>query len=775
VTNYRTPSRHELALGGTAWHLWRDVCLRSAGFPARRVIALCDIDLAGAADTYNRSAGVSQQAFAAAYRAASGRLSGAVAEIANDPLFREAVLWQNPPLVTRLLDKVCAQAPRISAARKRELVVGSYLQRYCLKNETIGFFGPVGWASVTADRDELVVAPGTRLLAKRTTYFEVWAIDQVARVIAERGDVSGRLRPRRDPAVQLAGNRLLRPRHKPVVLSAGQLRMLICCDGQRTVSELLAGPEPDAVALLAELTDLGAVSIDLVVPVQARPEQWLRQEIRGVGAAALRPLDEVVAARDAVSAAAGDPDRLQRAMVALGQTFERVTGVSPTRRPGDIYAGRTLVYEDAVRDVDVRLGQGVTGALARPLGLVLDSARWLVAEITERYRRLFLELFDRECQRLGSDSVPLPLLMAMATADVVPPSGATLTDIAASTLEEFQERWRDVLRLPVGAVARHAVGTAAIAGRAAGLFPARPAAWSLASQHSPDIMIVAASADALRRGEFLLVLGELHMATNTLESRCFVEQHPDPARLLEAAAADHGGRRFVALPPKDSPLVTSRLTPPTALLSPEYTYWTAGADAAATPPGPVLPAAGLFVTRGHDDLVVSCASSGAKFAFFEVIGDIMTGVVINAFRPVTPGPHRPRVIIDRLVLSREAWTFQVDEAPWVFVKDEAERYALARRWRAERQLPERVFYKVPVEKKPIAADFRSLVLVNLLAKNVRRSKDARFSSFSVTEMLPDLDGLWLADAAGERYTCELRMVASDQGADAGGARGVRPG
>jgi len=80
-----------------------------------------------------------------------------------------------------------------------------------------------------------------------------------------------------------------------------------------------------------------------------------------------------------------------------------------------------------------------------------------------------------------------------------------------------------------------------------------------------------------------------------------------------------------------------------------------------------------------------------------------------------------------------------------------------------------------VEKKPIAADFRSLVLVNLLAKNVRRSKDAGSSSFSVTEMLPDLDGLWLADAAGERYTCELRMVASDQCAGGGGARGVRPG
>src|SRR5487761_752605 len=99
----------------------------------------------------------------------------------------------------------------------------------------------------------------------------------------------------------------------------------------------------------------------------------------------------------------------------------------------------------------------------------------------------------------------------------------------------------------------------------------------------------------------------------------------------------------------------------------------------------------------------------------------MTGIEANQIRPVAARPHQPRVTIDRLVLSRESWTFAVDAARWAFVTDEARRYALARRWRHEHRLPERVFYRVGVEDQPMAADFRSLPLVNLLAKGVRRS------------------------------------------------------
>jgi uncharacterized membrane protein len=72
-----------------------------------------------------------------------------------------------------------------------------------------------------------------------------------------------------------------------------------------------------------------------------------------------------------------------------------------------------------------------------------------------------------------------------------------------------------------------------------------------------------------------------------------------------------------------------------------------------------------------------------------------------------------------------------------------------------------VFYRVPVELKPTAADFRSIVLVNLLAKNIRQTHAAGHTQFTVTEMLPDLGQLWLTDRHGQRYSSELRIIAYD--------------
>ena len=199
------------------------------------------------------------------------------------------------------------------------------------------------------------------------------------------------------------------------------------------------------------------------------------------------------------------------------------------------------------------------------------------------------------------------------------------------------------------------------------------------------------------------------------------------------------------------------------MLGPGLAYWASGIVDSLDPDDSsmVMPGAAMNVVRRGEDLVVQVMPSGAELDFFEVITDAMTDIVSDAFQPVAPAAHRPRITIDKLVLSREQWVFQVADAAWAFAKDEQERYYLARRWRREHQLPERVFYRVPVELKPAAADFRSIVLVNLLAKHIRQTQAAGHAEFTVTEMLPDLDQLWLTDREGQRYSSELRIVAYD--------------
>jgi hypothetical protein len=700
---------------------------------------------------------------------AAGRLSRGIAGTRADPVFQEALTWQNPVLAQFLQDHGINQgAARRKKDREREQVIANYLQRYCLKNDTIGFFGPVGWATAGHGTAGLVVTPGDQLISRRTTYFEVWAIDKVAAAIARQGRALGWLRPRRTRSVYLAGNVLHRPHRPPVTLTDAEVQILQACDGSRTISQVLdlAG-SPEARAVLTRLAELGALRLDLEGPADAWPERLLRDKLELIAdpaarAAALEPVDQMIKARDAVAATDGDPEGLRRAMAALTETFEQVTGSPATRRAGENYAGRTLVYQDAVRDVRVELGQAVTRALAAPLGLVLDSARWLVNDITNRYRGYFAELLDRESARAGGGPVPLQRLLTRASPYLHSRGSEGVGELAAASVAELQRRWQQVLG-PPQSPSRHQVSADTIAAKVAECFPARPVAWSAARQHSPDIMIAAASPAEVERGNFLLVLGEIHLASNTLDGRLWVEQHPDPARLIAAEQADRGPRRIVLIQGKEHPNVTSRVSPPSAVVGPGQLYWSAAITDSFDPPesDTVMSAAAMTVTRRGEDLVVQLAPSGTELDFFEVIGDIMVEFVIDMFQSATPAAHRPRITIDQFVLSRERWEFPVADSAWAFAKDEQERYRLARRWRQDHQLPERVFYRVPVELKPTAADFRSIVLVNLLAKHIRQTRAAGHTQYTVTEMLPDIGQLWLTDREGRRYSSELRFIAYD--------------
>ena len=96
------------------------------------------------------------------------------------------------------------------------------------------------------------------------------------------------------------------------------------------------------------------------------------------------------------------------------------------------------------------------------------------------------------------------------------------------------------------------------------------------------------------------------------------------------------------------------------------------------------------------------------------------------------------------------------------MRSEADRFLGARNWRLQHRLPERAFYRVPVEDKPTFVDFSSLAYVNILAKAIRRSASTVDSSITFTEMLPDQSQLWLRDAENHRYTSELRIVAVDR-------------
>ncbi|MCH0570792.1 lantibiotic dehydratase [Streptomyces sp. MUM 136J] len=762
---WRTP------LGTSGWDLWGDAALRSAGFPAERITDLCDAELASAADRFDEREADSGEHYAKVFEAATERLSAVVRRTAADPRIREAVTWQNPALVHNCLDKAAAGEPRNVRGRYHELTIVTYLQRYCLKNDTVGFFGPVGWARLGQDETGLSATPGPALVNRRTTYFEGWAVEAIARTVGARREVLPWLTPRVVPSASLTGWTVQLPFRKPVTLTAQEVRVLGRCDGRHTVGDIAGTPfDLETVTALLRLRDLEVIRIDLAGGLVAAPERELAERIARIGDPAVReralqPLDELVAARNEVAASAGDPDRLLSASRHLAAEFERLTTSSSTRRAGGTYAGRTLVYEDTVRDIDIHIGRKVTDRLAAPLGLLLDSALWLANTIGGRYLARARQILDRELERSGAEAMPLLQMLTALLPEVAQLSTDNLqSELVDEVVSEFRERWRRVLGLSLEDFTdtrHHQVSAAQIADRVAREFATGAPLWSSARWNSPDVMLMTGSAEAAERGEVDFVLGEMHCSINTLESQLFVSQHPDPDRLRDGAAASGMDRRMTIIPRMDAALTTSRMARAAELRLPSYTYLSIGSDSFDAPPGATtLSVTDLVVERqGDDGLRVRHRTDQREYPFLEAIGEPLSLLVANAFSPFGGAGHRPRVGIDRLVVSREAWSFRAADCDWAFVKDERRRYAAARAWRARHGLPERGFYRVPVERKPMAVDFRSLALVNLLAKSVRRTAETGGGGFTLSEMLPDTDRLWLRDRAGERYTAELRIVA----------------
>jgi hypothetical protein len=142
------------------WALWRTVCLRGAGFPVRLLATLGDTDLARAADAVIAASDpavrdLAAAVYAAEFTAGVQRLSAALHQAACGLALREAVSWQNRHALTTGIDMVVRRGPkpakRNAQSRQHQALVASYVQRYCAKNDTIGFFGPVGWAQIDDD------------------------------------------------------------------------------------------------------------------------------------------------------------------------------------------------------------------------------------------------------------------------------------------------------------------------------------------------------------------------------------------------------------------------------------------------------------------------------------------------------------------------------------------------------------------------------------------------------------------------------------------------
>lgn len=702
---------------GDRWSIWHWAILRGAGMPVSALGRLAF------------------PAGAATFAAAMTHTGEQLRLIGRDRLFREALTWQNRHALHTGVDVLLARpagAPRTSKYRQKEALVATYLQRYCAKNDTIGFFGPVGWARTDGGTGLLTFRAGPALIASRTTHLEGWAVDLVAALEPTEA------RPRLMPYLRLDGDLLHVPLAPPVRLGAEAAAVLSFCDGRHTPADIARAtglPERQVDDVLRSLCDARRIGLAPTAPGGAHPERGLRGS----------HMDRLRAHRDAVAAAAGDPDRLDRAFATLEEWFAGATGTAATRRPGQTYAGRTVVYEDCRRDTELTLGPRLRAELAGPLDLLLTSGRWFTGHALQVYERRLVGLYRRLTARTGQDLVPFPELWLYAQDLLFGDGGGIADELAA----ECGRRWATVLGARPGGVYRADALRDAV--RAA--FP-DPGYLPPATRYCcPDVMIAAPDIAAINAGKHQYVLGELHAGINTMTSSFFVGQHPCPEDLRGAVEIDLPEAQVIPVLSRAAAGVTSRMT--RSLIRERDTLLLFAHDAPDVPADRAVLAGSLAVSPLADGrLQVASRDGRYRFTAMDVLGELVMIRAHRAFGVVPPAPHTPRVSIDKLVVSRERWRVKSADAAFAWSGDEEERYRAARRWARELGLPRHVFVQSSPTVKPVYVDFDSPVFVDVLSRRIRGS-----SLLSVTEMLPGPDACWLTDADGQHYTSELRFVA----------------
>ena len=732
---------HLVPLAGE-WALWPVAALRGAGLPVDWLAWFAQPD--------------------APERRAAER-------ILQEPEFAAALTWQNPRAHRHWIadrpaaDPAASQAGRLTA--KRAAVIARYAQRYCAKNDTIGFFGPVGWARLDTRQTEPLRITGSLGIRRGGVYFEY----RILRALADAWSRDPRLLPhlvvRLHSAMSYDGVVLRRPFRSPLSPDPAVAALLAAIDGTSRFAAVVqraaarCGLAEQVVTEEAvRLRDAGVLDIGFRLPVDEHPERWLRDEAAEIADAGLRHemlsvLDQLDRRRSVITAVVTDPEPLAAALDELEAYLTKVTASPAVVTKQQKATGRTPVYADCRWDLDVTLGAPLIDRLRAPLGILLDSVRWLTSEVALAVADE-LAAVHRTLLRRGSDVALCDLYFAAADVLAGRP-GTAVHDVVS----DFQLRWNELLPSELAHDVR--LASEIIAPMAARMFSADRPGWTAARYHSPDLMLSWPTGSQAP----VWVLGELHIGMNTLENRVFLTQSDDPSELFRAVAADMVDGRIVPCYPAGSVPDGRRYPPPAVHVTGRYLNWSYAHDAGHPAGTRSLPGAGLFVRRDEGGLVAGPHDGAWQLPVLEFFGEFLSALVVNRFALRPPSARSPRVTIDDLVVCRRSWLVGAGEPGAALGTRNQHRLTELAAWLRAQGMPRYLFARSPLEQKPFYVDLAAPLMVRNLSRVLRAlaKNPANAAVVELSEMLPAPDELWLTDPHGRHRTTEFRFAAVDIG------------
>lgn len=661
---------------------------------------------------------------------------------AQDRRFQEAIWLSSPQMyeygLLAYLEQWSADR-RPSDIRRIERQLVSYLQRFCVKNDTASFFGPINYGDFAPSASP--ITPGAGSVQQRRTFMAYWGVAALAEIIEQDGAIHPYLCPRLHPLcrIDITTNRVRIGNKTELALTTQQHKILQSIDGRSTLLQLairLALPLEELLAETNFLKKLHIIVVRLEVPVTALDAlEWLVAWIHALPPECVtreywgKVVDHCQEFQNQFTTASfADRRNILRQLEAW---FAEIIGRSARRDEGQLYADRLLLYEECYGSMGVlSLGEDCLVTLQSQLAPVLDL---YAAHACVLHQALQAQGVQTLVELSGNSEGRMPLLTFLQKQqqpNALPESSMWQQALLHLVTEHADEH---VVAIDMACLPR--------LDRAA--FDASPLIAS------PDVMLIARNEDALRAGDFTLVLAECHDTLMVWGWGLYF--HPDRkeveaagGRLLRKLA--HGGSVCAnVLPSKRAKIIPFEYPGPTIEMlaasekAVEECIPMAVVQAEVCEGRPFLHAPGYPLLRLYNGELSSFAHN------------IFALPCIHPLRIELPA-HTPRITIGKAVFQREQWRFTRKQLlpgkyPGVSFELMLDMHRAARC----HGLPRHLFLRVPGERKPVFIDRYNYFLLELLQYLMPAETE-----FVLQEMLPAPDELWLRNAHGT-FCAELRL------------------
>lgn len=680
--------------------------------------------------------------------------------IISNPRFQEAVFLSSPQMYKKgLLAYLKTSGEERNAETKRlERQLIAYVQRMVGKNETTSFFGPINYGAFTedkapADPDFSLERPDIRYnwtpkLQHRETFMAYWATQALAETFSRLPGVFSWLKPVRSFLHHLLDDHTIQTAmtQKRTRLPPADHKLLRLADGTRTVEQLAREMEMSEGQLKERLVTLEQrklLTLIWEVPVTVtRTLEWLVHEMQSVKSDDpevekwRQSVQRLLELKNMYSHA--DVTEKERMLREANEIFLALTGQETSRRGGQMYADRTLFYEECRGQLDnLRMSVETRNLWEERLHPVLQISAKHALEVKRLQRKFALQVF-RELYGETDRMVPFTRFLTDAMRhEKWEQWSQEFADLQSSLSKQLSERVRQLAEQSGERVV--VLDPNEIAELLGDFAPGDEDPLFC----SPDLMLIPGREGVSDQ----LVLGEIH--DTVLLWGWALSFHPEEENVRERMWQELAS---IIKRPMGNILGSKRLK----IVPFEFPGYTIQMKARSVSDRHDKKTIAELYVCPEDELRLKLVEEQEPIRLYNGELQSMAHEWFSIPRvvpfKVEIGDWTPRIMIGDVVYQRERWKVTRD-GRWrkKYAGTSFELFYDMLKLRKELKMPEYVYVKLSTEPKPFLIDFHNYFLLEMWESFMQENQVA-----IVTEMLPAPEHLWLQDTEGTRYCAEIR-------------------